>query len=422
MFLRVLAVSALTLSAPAFAQTQIIHAGRVITEASKAPMEKATIMVSDGRIVSIISGHLPAPEGATLIDLADKTVLPGLIDMHVHLSSDPGGDYWRDAIEPAEWGIIVGTKNAALTARAGFTTVRDLGADYPVSYVLRRGTVEGLIAGPRIIAAGKAISIIGGHADINGFRPDVTETLDQGNSCTGPLECAAKVRSASKFGADVIKITATGGVLSQQGRGLDQHFTDAEMKAIADTAHSLGLSVAAHAHGARGIEAAARAGIDTIEHGTFADAVAIKAMKANGTAYIPTLMAFAGIRDRLGKNIYTPTVEAKVRATLEHVGKALNAAYRAGVTIAFGTDAGVYEHGRNGEEFGAMVELGGMTPSDALASATTIAAAELGMEKEIGKIAPGYSADIIAVTGDPLRNIRVLEKIDFVMIRGRTLQ
>lgn len=414
-------IAALTLGAPAFAETQVIHAGRVITEAGKPALGQTTITITDGRIVSLLPGFRPPPATAELIELADKTVMPGLIDLHVHLSGDPGGDFWREAVDPDEWGVVVGTKNALVTARAGFTTVRDLGSARHVGTVLRKGTAQGLIPGPRIISSGPAISIIGGHGDVSGFRPEVNAVLDAHNSCTGAEQCAARVREASKRGADVIKITATGGVLSQQGRGLGQHFTDAEMKSIADTAHSLGLRVAAHAHGARGIEGAARAGIDSIEHGTFADDAAIKVMKANGTAFVPTLMAFTGIRDRLGRNVYTPTVEQKVRETLNDVGKALKNAHRQGVTIAFGTDAGVFEHGRNAEEFAQMVELGGMTPVEAIASATTVAAKVLDMENEVGRLSPGYSADLIAVDGDPITNIRALEKVNFVMVQGRRI-
>lgn len=421
MLARLFCAGALLIAAPAFAETQVIHAGRVITEAGKAPLGESTITVTDGRIVSIVPGRAPAPEGAKLIDLSTRTVLPGLVDMHVHLSGDPGGDFWKEAVEPDEWGVVVGAKNALVTARAGFTTVRDVGSAQEVGFVLRRGTAQGFIPGPRIVSAGPAISIIGGHGDVSGFRPEVNAVLDGHNTCTGPEQCAARVREASKNGADVIKITATGGVLSQQGRGLGQHFTDGEMKAIADTAHSLGLRVAAHAHGARGIEGAARAGIDTIEHGTFADAAALKAMKAHGTAMVPTLMAFTGIRDRLGKGVYTPIVEKKVRETLSEVGKALSTAHQMGITIAFGTDAGVYEHGRNAEEFAQMVDIGGLTPTEAIASATTTAAKLLDLENEIGRLAPGYSADLIAVSGDPLADVRVLEKVDFVMVRGKTI-
>ena len=414
--------TALLLTSTAQAETIVIHAGRLITDAALPAAGPSTITVIDGKISAITSGLTPAPAGVKLIDLSTKTVLPGLIDSHVHLSSDPGGDYRNEAVDPDEWGVVVGAKNARVTALAGFTTVRDLGSAPLVGFVLRDGTAKGLIPGPRILSAGTAISIIGGHGDVSGFRPEVNAALDGNNTCTGPAQCAARVREASKRGADVIKITATGGVLSQQGRGLGQHFTDEEMSAIVTTAHGLGLKVAAHAHGARGIEGAAKAGVDSIEHGTFADAAGLKIMKANGSYMVPTLMAFTGIRERLGKNIYTPTVEAKVRETLKSVGLALKAAREQGVPIAFGTDSGVFEHGRNAQEFAQMVELGGLTPAQAIATATTGAAKLLGLENEVGRIAIGYSADMIGVTGDPVANVRILEKVDFVMVRGRVIE
>ena len=252
--------TALLLTSTAQAETIVIHAGRVITDAALPAAGPSTITVIDGKISAITSGLTPAQPGVKLIDLSTKTVLPGLIDSHVHLSSDPGGDYRSEAVDPDEWGVVVGAKNARVTALAGFTTVRDLGSAPLVGFVLRDGTAKGLIPGPRILSAGTAISIIGGHGDVSGFRPEVNAALDGNNTCTGPAQCAARVREASKRGADVIKITATGGVLSQQGRGLGQHFTDEEMSAIVSTAHGLGLKVAAHAHGARGIEGAAKAG------------------------------------------------------------------------------------------------------------------------------------------------------------------
>ncbi|MFM9851550.1 MAG: amidohydrolase family protein [Sphingomonadaceae bacterium] len=414
--------AAFACTGPAVAETVLIHAGRVITDPASPVRGASTITVTDGKIVAIEAGLKPAPTGASVIDLSTKTVLPGLIDSHVHLTGDPDGDYRDEAVDTPEQSVVTGAKNARITALAGFTTVRDLGSPSFAGFALRKGTALGQIPGPRIISAGAAISIIGGHGDVSGFRPEVIAVLGAGNTCTGPDECAARVREFSRRGADIIKITATGGVLSQQGRGLGQHFTDAEMNAIVTTAHNLGLKVAAHAHGARGIEGAARAGVDSIEHGTFADAAAIKVMKANGTYMVPTLMAFTGIRDRLGKNIYTLTVEVKVRETLKVVGQGLKAAHEAGVPIAFGTDSAVFEHGRNAEEFDMMVRLGGLTPVEAVASATTGAAKLLGLESEIGRIAPGYSADLIAVDGDPLQNVRVLEKVNFVMVRGRVIR
>jgi imidazolonepropionase-like amidohydrolase len=422
MFKPVLAVLLACTAVHAQAETVLIHAGRVIADADRPARGPSTITVTDGRITGIADGLAPAAPGTRIIDLSGKTVLPGLIDMHVHLLGDPGGDYRDEAVLSDDYLAMIGVKNARITVKAGFTTVRDLGSTRLGGFALRDATAKGLIDGPRILSSGAAISIIGGHGDVNGFRPEVNAALDNRNTCTGPEQCAARVREFSKAGANVIKITATGGVLSQQGRGLGQHFTDGELKAIADTAHSLGLRVAAHAHGARGVEAAARAGIDTADHGTFADAAAIKAMKASNMAMVPTLMALAGVKERLGKGIYTPTVETKAREAVAQAGKALNAAHKAGVAVAFGTDAGVFEHGRNAGEFSLMVEWGGMTPREALASATTVAARYLDMENEIGRIAPGYSADIIAVAGDPLTNVKTLEKVDFVMVRGRVIE
>ncbi|WP_283418543.1 amidohydrolase family protein [Sphingopyxis sp. Geo48] len=417
--IRLVAAATLALlSGTAIAKTTVVYAGRVITDASKPALGPSTVVVTDDRITSIAPGRGEAPAGAEIVDLGDKTLLPGLIDLHVHLTGDPGGDYRSEAVDPDEWGVVVGAKNARLTLRAGFTTVREAGSAQYTAFALRRGTAEGMIEGPRIVAAGPPLSIIGGHGDVTGFREDVHAVLDQGYTCTGAVECAEKVREASRAGADVIKITATGGVLSQQGRGLEGHFSNAELVSIADTAHSLGLRVMAHAHGARGIESAAAAGIDSIEHGTFADDAALKVMKAKGSYLVPTLMAFEGIKERLGKGIYTPTVEAKVRMTMNDVGKAVGRAKALGVPIAFGTDAGVFEHGRNAGEFALLVKYG-LTPREALASATTVAAKLLSMEDQIGRIAPGMSADMIAVAGDPLSDVAVLEKVDWVMVRGR---
>jgi len=404
---------------PLAAETVAIRAGSVIADASGEASGPATILVEDGKILSITPGHTAKADRE--IDLRDKTVLPGLIDLHTHLTGDPGGDFWKEAVEPDEWGVVVGAKNARITALAGFTTVREAGSGQETAFSLRRGTAEGIIPGPRIIAAGPALSIIGGHADTNGFRPEVNELLDSGFNCTGAVECAAKVRLASQNGADIIKITATGGVLSQQGRGLEAHFTPEEMKAIADTAHSLGLKVMAHAHGARGIQQAAEAGIDTIEHGSFIDEAAGKAMRERGVVLVPTLMAFQGVSEGLGKGIYTPTVEEKIRMTQPLMNSLVARARQYGVTIAFGTDAGVFQHGRNAQEF-ALLKKQGMSDREALATATTVAAKVLGMESQIGKLAPGFSADIIAVQGNPLKDVTILEKVDFVMVRGRVIE
>lgn len=419
-FISIAGALGLAASAPAVAETLAIQADAVVTDADAPVRGPSTVIVTDGRITGIEDGLVAGPQGARVIRLAGKTLVPGLTDLHVHLTGDPGGDFWKEATEPEDWGVVVGAKNALVTVKAGFTTVREAGSAPTTAFSLRRGTAEGMIPGPRIIAAGPALAIIGGHGDVNGFRSDINQLLSSGFTCTGPVECAAKVRKASQAGSDVIKITATGGVLSQQGRGLEAHFTSEEMKSIADTAHSLGLKVMAHAHGARGIEAAARAGIDTIDHGTYLDEAAARAMKERGTVLVPTLMAFQGVSERLGKGIYSPTVETKVRAVADVARTFMGKAIKWGVPIAFGTDAGVYVHGRNAAEF-RLMRAQGMNDRQALASATTAAAKVLGMESEIGRIAPGYSADIIAVEGDPTRDVTVLEKVDWVMARGRVI-
>ena len=419
-FAAFIALAGAMCAAPALADTTVIHAGALVIDAESQPRGPSTITVTDGKIVSVADGFTAAPAQAVTVNLKDKTVVPGMVDLHVHLTGDPGGDFWKGAVEPDEWDVVVGAKNARLTALAGFTTVREAGSGPASAFSLRRGTAEGFIDGPRIVAAGPSLAIVGGHGDVSGFRPEVNELLDSGFTCTGAVECAEKVRLASQNGADIIKITATGGVLSQQGRGLEAHFTSAEMKSIADTAHSLGLKVMAHAHGARGIEAAARAGIDSIEHGTYLDEAAARAMKDNGTVLVPTLMAFKGVTERLGQGVYTPVVEDKIRDVAETARVFMGKALRWGVPIAFGTDAGVFGHGRNAGEFALMVEQG-MSHRDAFAAATTHAARVLGLENEIGRIAPGYSADLIAVEANPLDDTSTLENVDWVMVRGRVI-
>ena len=412
------AIAALLASSAASAQTYAIQAGRVIVDASKPALGASTILVENGVVASVQDGFV-APAGAIVVDQRASTLLPGLIDAHVHLTGDPGTPFWRETIDSNESAAIIGVKNALLTARAGFTTVRDLGAPGYSSFALRDAIRDGVVPGPRILASGGALSIVGGHGDVSGFRPEVNAALDPGGTCTGADQCALKVREAAKRGADVIKITSTGGVLSQQGRGLEGHFDPAEIRSITSTAHRLGLKVAAHAHGARGIEDAARAGVDSIDHGTFADGPALQAMKANGSWFVPTLMALSGVRDRLGKGVYTPVVEAKARQAMAQWGTALAAARKAGVKIAFGTDSGVFEHGRNGEEAELMVRLGGMTPREVLVSATTGAAELLGIRNETGTLEPGMRADLIAVDGDPLADATSLVRVRYVMTGGR---
>jgi len=410
------------MAAPA-AEVVLLRTDRLIVDAREAPRGPSTIVVRDGLVQAILDGVSVQPALATgdtvrEIDLRGRTVLPGLIDSHVHLTGNPATPWWQAAVNTPERAAIIGVKNAALTVRAGFTTVRDLGGERGAPYALRDAIAQGTVIGPRIVAAGQAVSIIGGHGDVNGFRPEVTAALSKGNTCTGPEQCSARVREMSRAGADVIKITATGGVLSQQNRGLDQHFTLLEMQAIVETAHTLGLKVAAHAHGPRGIEAAARAGVDSIEHGTYIDAAGIDAMRATGTFMVPTLSPTIAYRERVGTGVYTAVVEAKIKQRLAATGNNIAAARKAGLRIAFGTDAGVSDHGRNAEEFPLMVRYGGMSARDALVAATVDAADLLGVSAEAGTLAPGKSADIIAVDGDPLADVAVLQKVRFVMARG----
>ena len=419
--MRTTLIAALLLSSPATAETIAIKAGRVITDAAKPALGPSTIIVTDGRITAINPASAAIPAGARVIDQSTRTLAPGLIDSHVHITGDADTPFWREAVDTPELAVAYGLKNARITVRAGFTTVRDLGSARASAFAVRDAINAGLFPGPRILAAGPALSIIGGHGDVSGFAALVNDALDQGNTCTGATECAARVREASQRGADVIKFTATGGVLSQQGRGLDQHFTDDEMRAIVVTAHSLGLKVAAHAHGPRGIEAAARAGVDSIEHGSFTDEAGAKALAATKGWLVPTLMPFRATAERLGKGIYTPVVETKVRAILERRGKQIIAARAAGARIAFGTDAGVFPHGRNGEEAADMVEYGGMTPREVLISATTAAADLLGLASETGTLEVGKAADIIATDGDPLADARELARVKWVMARGKVI-
>ena len=408
--------------APARAETIVVHAGHLIIDASRPAQGPSTIVIVDGRIQSVAAGTAPGPAGARIIDLSARTVLPGLIDAHVHFMSVPGGAFWRDAVDTDDYQALVGARNALTTLRAGFTTVRDLGSPGTTGFALRRAIEEGLVPGPRMIVSGTPLSTIGGHGDVAGFRPEVIAALDGHNTCTGADQCAARVRELARAGADVIKFMATGGVLSQGDRGLGQSFSDAEMRAIVETAHGLGLKVAAHAHADEGIAAAVRAGVDSIEHGTFVSPATIQLMRQHGTTLVPTLMAFVGIRERLGHGVYTPLVESKVRMTLEVVGRAARLAHQAGVPVVFGTDAGVYEHGRNAGEFVELVERAGLTPAEALAAGTTGAAHLLGLDNEVGRIAPGFSADLIAVDGDPIADPHVLQHVGFVMARGRVVE
>lgn len=409
----------------------VIRAERLLEDPRRGNPAPRTVVARDGRIVAVLDGSGAAVDahrrdGDRVREVrfdATHTVLPGLIDSHVHLTIDPSRQWWQSAVVSSEASAILGVVNAGKTVRAGFTTVRDLGAPRQASYALRDAIARGDVIGPRVLAAGQMISIIGGHGDAgNNFRPEVAEALDAGNTCTGAVQCAERVRRLSRAGADVIKLAATGGVLSQQNRGLDQHFSDEELEAIVGAAHALGLKVASHAHGPRGVAASARAGVDSIEHGTFVDPEAIRDIKAGGSWLVPTLSPTIAYRENLGTGRYTPVVEAKIRERLDATGRNIRMAHAAGIRIAFGTDAGVSDHGRNAEEFAIMVREGQLTPREALVAATAGAAELLGLAEEIGTLAPGKSADIIAVPGDPLADVTAMERVAFVAARGRVVR
>ena len=426
MFKTLIAATALLAATTANAETFAIQAGRLIVDASQPARGPSTVIVENGRIARI-EGGATAPAGATVIDLGGKTVMPGLIDVHVHLTQDSGTP-WYQAITPKyseAYAATVGLKNALVMARAGFTTVRDLGSPGVAGIATRDAIRDGSFPGPRVLMSGPALSMIGGHADAAvGFAPELSAAINQRGQigvCTGPDECAREVRRIAALGVDVIKFMATGGVLDPGTLGLEQHFSDAEMKAIVDTAHSLHLKAAAHAHGARGILAAVRAGVDSIEHGTFIDDEGVKEMKAHGTYFSATLMAFSGLNMYIGKNIFTASSEAKARQALGLWGNGLNKAYRGGVKIALGTDSAVAPHALAAQELGLMVSKGGMTPRDALVAATKGGADLLSLSSETGTLDPGKSADLIAVEGDPLVDPSAVTHVAYVMVMGKPI-
>lgn len=399
--------------------TLVVHAGRVIAIPGQKPLGPTTIFVRGGRVAELRPGHVDVPAGHA-IDLKDKTVLPGLIDTHVHFSFSPETRYWSAAIDTAEDVALFAFSNAKKTLEAGFTTVREVGSDGYSIHALRDAINEKIVAGPRIFLSGTSLSIVGGHGDMSGLNRKTTEALfpsDYTGACTGGAECALRVREAAKYGADLIKITSTGGIMSQQARGLGQHLSDEELTSVVTTAHSLGLKVAAHAHGGQGITASVRAGVDSIEHGTYLDAGTAKIMAARGTYLVPTL----GLLDARKASDATPAVQAKMAEARRVAGQNIRLAVQYGVPIAFGTDAGVSPHGQNARQFRHMVEQGPMTPMMALRSATVDAAALLGQSENLGTIEVGKYADMIAVTGDPYGDITLLEHVTTVIKDGQVI-
>ena len=401
--------------------TTFVEAGRLLADPSNGVVQRdKTLVIRGNQVVEVRDGFVGDASQGKVVDLRQAFVLPGLIDSHVHLTSqqNPNARLEEVTLSDADQ-AMVGARYARRTLMAGFTTVADLGASNQAIFALRNAVRNGDVPGPRIIAAGSSVSIHGGHGDINGYREDVMHLLSSESICSGPEDCMRAVRTQVRAGADIIKITATGGVLSNTAAGLNQQFSDDELAAIVGSAHRMGRQVTAHAHGVDGINAFLRAGGDSIEHGTYLDDQSIRLFKSNGAWLIPTLLAgdFVARIASGPDNFFTPAQTAKA---LEAGPKMLDMARRAhegGVKIAFGTDSGVSAHGDNAQEFALLVRAG-LSPLEAIQAATVGAAEHLRIANEAGKIAVGMPADIVAVSGDPLTDVTELERMKFVMKSG----
>ncbi|MEI8677266.1 amidohydrolase family protein [Pseudoalteromonas sp. Hal040] len=412
------------------AQTMLIYAGKVLVGTEQDVKEQQTLVIEDSKIAAIKAGYLTKQQlnlsDADIIDLKNQMVLPGLIDMHVHVTFE------RDAKRnPHQWTTeyeadfaLRSLKYLQRTVDAGFTSVRDLGSSYQVIFPLKRAVERGDIVGPRIFAAGDMITPTGGHGDMHGYRRDITKATEGGGLgvCDGADDCTRAVRDVIKSGADVIKITATGGVLSNTVAGVNQQFTDEELSAIVNTAHHLGRKVTAHAHGTEGIKAALRAGVDSIEHGSFLDKDTVKLFKKQDAYLVPTLLAGATVKEEVLNNPNMPKAIAdKVEVVAPKMEASFKLALKNNVKIAFGTDSGVSKHGDNAKEFELLVKYG-MTPKQAIKSATVEAAKLLGQSESLGDLSVGKQADIISVNMNVLDNISELSQVQFVMKGGKVLK
>jgi imidazolonepropionase-like amidohydrolase len=426
---------AVALAAPAFAQTAnppaaparaqepviVIHAGTLLAVPGQAPRRGASVVVRGRRIAEVRDGFVEVP-GARVVDLRDSMVMPGFIDMHVHLVGledrlqrrlqEPFRDYEDEA--------YTAVHNARKTLLAGFTTVRDLGAEPRTILSLRDAINTGQFAGPTIVAAASGVAVTGGHGDVNGLNRELESARKPlaKHVCDGADDCRRATREQISEGADVIKLKASGGVLSNVPGGLAQQMMDDELRAVVLTARTFGRKVAAHAHGVDGVNAALRAGVDSIEHGTFTDDETFRLYRQTGAYYVPTLLAPAAALADGQRGALTPAQYQKAQEAAGNAERSFARAVREGVKIAFGTDSGVSRHGDNAQEFALMVQ-GGMSPAQAIRSATVSAADLLGRSDSIGTIETGKDADIVAVSGDPLTDVRLLENIGFVMKHGR---
>jgi imidazolonepropionase-like amidohydrolase len=400
------------------AAPQTVDCGRLLDVKAGVWRERVSVTIDNGVVKSIA----PMAAAPGHIDLSAYSCLPGLIDMHVHLTGETQAqvDSLRDTLtaNPAD-SAYQSVPYAERTLKAGFTTVRDLGANDNMNIALKRAIAKGSVVGPRMFTAGTIISTTGGHGDpSNNLSELFGHAVDTSGVVDSPEQGRQTVRKHYKDGADLIKVTATGGVLSQARSGQNAQFTEDELRAIVSTAKDYGFRVAAHAHGAEGMKRALRAGVDSIEHGTLMDDEAIALFKKHGAWYVPTISAGRYVADKAKiDGYYSPLVQPKAAAIGPLIQATFGRAYRAGVKIAFGTDAAVYPHGDNAKEFAYMVEAG-MPPLEAIRSATLSAASLLDQSDKLGSVEPGFAADIVAVSGDPLRDISVLQQVKFVMKAG----
>ncbi len=400
------------------ADVTLIHAGQLLAVPGKAPSARMTVIVEDGRITGVQSGFVEA-EGATVIDLSDKFVLPGLMDMHVHLQGELGPNNDRDALKMSDQLMQMRSLHYAMkTLEAGFTTVRDVGSSPQEMYAMRDAINQGWIDGPRIIAAG-GVGITGGHADISGVSPDLMEMMTSPNVCDGPYDCRRAARNAIKYGADLVKITSTGGVMTERATGTGQQMEMDELREIVRAAERMGRKVASHAHEEAGIIAALEAGVASIEHGTYTGPRAIKLFRETGAYLVPTLLAGKTVATMAVESEFMPqTVKDKAIRVGNDMAGNFAKAHKAGVNVAYGTDSGISPHGTNAQEAVLMVEAG-MTPMEVMVAATVNAADLIDMSDSIGTIEAGKYADLIAVDGSPLDNIEELLDVDFVMKGGK---
>ena len=405
--------------APPAPKTVVIRAGRLLDVRTGKTLSNQTILIRGGKIVSVGSdAQVPAAAQAEIVDLSNATVLPGLIDAHTHITFDPNFGYSSLAISvPRE--ALIGARNARVTLEAGFTSVRNVGASGFSDVALRDAINAGDVPGPRMLVSGPALSITGGHCD-NNLLPFDYHAQNEGVA-DGVEAVQHKTREIIKYGADLIKICATGGVLSKGDDPNAAQFTLEEMKAIVADAHRLGRKVAAHAHGAQGVIWASEAGVDSVEHGHLMNDEAIATLKKNGTYLVPTLYLMDWQRENAAQANLPDFAKRKMEMVSETGKMNAKKAFAAGVKIGFGTDAAVYPHGLNAHEFAVYVKLG-MTPLQAIQTATINDADLLGWSDKVGTIEPGKWADIVAVEGDPLADVTTLERVKFVMKGGEVVK